>query len=102
LVIVEAARSRRRSARSKASIVPIGSRGTDRRRRGTLAPLSHQAACNGGTSIDPIGLGEVLFYNASAGIGGFFKSDGSGTPSSLKRYTDWRRSWTIVHAGNFS
>jgi hypothetical protein len=60
------------------------------------------------TSIVPLHFtrgryADLLFYNAHAGLAELYGTNGAGelTPI-VKRYTDWRTTWSIILAGNFS
>lgn len=47
------------------------------------------------------GLTDLLFYQASTGVGEFYSVDGVGGLSLLRGYTGWRNSWTHIIPGNF-
>jgi len=46
---------------------------------------------------------DVLFYNADAGLGELYSTNGLGELNPIvRRYTDWRTSWSIIVAGSFT
>ena len=47
------------------------------------------------------GLTDLLFYDATNGIGAFFANDGVGRIRSLADHTNWRRTWTRIVPGHF-
>jgi hypothetical protein len=44
---------------------------------------------------------QLLFYDASSGVGEFYSTDGHGNLTLKKRHTGWRTSWTQILAGRF-
>src|SRR5262249_14772116 len=46
-------------------------------------------------------LTDLLFYDATNGIGAFFVNDGVGRIRLLKEHTNWRQTWTRIVPGNF-
>ncbi len=46
---------------------------------------------------------DIVFYNAGAGLGELYSTNGLGelTPI-VRRYTNWRTSWSIIVAGSFT
>lgn len=45
---------------------------------------------------------QLLFYDATAGLGEFFGLDGNGNLRLINRNSGWRTSWTQILAGKFS
>jgi hypothetical protein len=46
---------------------------------------------------------DVLFYNASAGLGELYSTNGLGELNPIvRRYTNWRTTWSIILAGSFT
>lgn len=45
---------------------------------------------------------DLLFYDRETGVGEIYATDGAGGLNFLKRYTNWRKSWTMIVPGNFS
>ena len=71
--------------------------------QGTLLPLSTQAGVgNTWSEIHASGFTEFLFYDASAGVGEYRRSDLTGLMTLVKRHTDWRRSWSLISPGVYS
>jgi hypothetical protein len=48
------------------------------------------------------GLTDLLFYDATNGIGAFFVNDGVGRIRPIAEHTNWRRTWTRIVPGKFS
>ncbi len=46
---------------------------------------------------------DVLFYNANAGLGELYSTNGLGELNPIvRRYTNWRTSWSIIVTGSFT
>jgi hypothetical protein len=50
----------------------------------------------------PASVTDLLFYDAAAGTGEFYTTDGPGRISLLKQHTDWRRTWARITPGLFA
>jgi hypothetical protein len=44
---------------------------------------------------------DLLFYDAAAGIGQLFTTDGQGNLHLLKPYTGWRTNWSVIRSPSF-
>jgi len=44
----------------------------------------------------------LLFYDAGAGTGEFYATDGKGKITPLAAHTDWRTNWTLIVSGHFT
>jgi hypothetical protein len=69
---------------------------------GTPKPLSTQSVGRTWSQILPTAFAELLFYDASAGAGEYFRATVQGKLTSLQRHTDWRKSWSIITPGIYS
>jgi hypothetical protein len=47
------------------------------------------------------GLTDLLFYDATNGIGSFWVNDGVGRIRNIADHTNWRQTWTRIVPGNF-
>jgi hypothetical protein len=47
------------------------------------------------------GFTDLLFYDPAAGQGEFYSTDGGGNLALLKANSGWRRTWSVIVAGNF-
>jgi len=54
------------------------------------------------SEIHATGFGEFLFYDASAGVGEYRRALAQGFMTLLKRYDDWRHSWSLIAPGTYS
>jgi len=54
------------------------------------------------STIQPIAVGELRFYDGAAGVGEFQTTDDRGNMTVLQRYANWRTSWTLIRPGSFS
>ena len=66
---------------------------------GALVPLSTQSIGANWSEIHPTGFAEFLFYNASAGVGEYHRTDTAGDLTLLKQYTNWRQTWSLITPG---
>jgi hypothetical protein len=46
-------------------------------------------------------LTDLLFYDAGAGTGEFYTTDGQGGITQLSQHTNWRSSWTQIIPGTY-
>ncbi|MGB9180125.1 MAG: hypothetical protein WCB68_12835 [Pyrinomonadaceae bacterium] len=44
---------------------------------------------------------QLLFYDATSGVGEFYATDGLGNLTLKKHHSGWRTSWTLILAGHF-
>ncbi|MDX5418012.1 MAG: fibronectin type III domain-containing protein, partial [Hymenobacteraceae bacterium] len=47
------------------------------------------------------GYTDLLFYDAGAGTGEFYTTNGQGGINQIRQFTNWRRSWAQIVPGNF-
>jgi hypothetical protein len=69
---------------------------------GAIHPLSTQMIGTNWSQIHATAFCELLFYDASKGIGEYQRTDRTGNLTLLKRHTDWRQGWSIIAPGVYS
>jgi hypothetical protein len=66
---------------------------------GALLPLTTQDIGANWSQIHPTAFAEFLFYNASAGVGEYHRTDTAEDLTLLKQHTNWPQTWSIIAPG---